>query len=518
MEDIEQMYTGISTQEKLKQCLYSLFKTRGLKYVLLGGDDSVVPVRYCKNKCSVYTEDKMPTDLYYACFAGRFDWDANGNGIYGEPSDSIDLMPSIYLSRLPIRTISEAENYSKNVVSYEMMTGDKVWNKKILMCGSILSENKDGHSDSELKGDKLYREAIKDLWNGERKKLYDTYNDFGYSNLSNKAIQEQITTGYAFADFITHGSYSSFSSGAYNVNDASAQTNAGYTIITTMACHTNAFDKELCLSESFIRNQNSGILAYLGSSRYGWYYGGSNFENTFGSSLQYEKEFYDYIFSDKIKDKNFAKIVAATKISKIGSSCSDNGLRWLQFGLNPVGDPEMPIYTDNPKKLPMTKAKIEKSILNIDTGVDSCTVCVMSRLDGGNSYYRVLHNVRTASFDYNVDSLSLCITKQNYKPMVINDVLSYCRLTNPSVSDGLIIGAGKDFDNGDITIKYHVVDNSRKASIVISSYDGTDSRTFDAPVSEDKIRVHSSLVSKDILSISLIVDSKLSDSITFNNK
>lgn len=45
MEDIESDYEGDGIQLKLKNCLYKLYRNNGLQYVLLGGDDTVVPVR-----------------------------------------------------------------------------------------------------------------------------------------------------------------------------------------------------------------------------------------------------------------------------------------------------------------------------------------------------------------------------------------------------------------------------------------------------------------------------------------
>ena len=45
MEDIEADYEGSDIQVKLKKCLRDLYRNNGLRYVLLGGDDTVVPVR-----------------------------------------------------------------------------------------------------------------------------------------------------------------------------------------------------------------------------------------------------------------------------------------------------------------------------------------------------------------------------------------------------------------------------------------------------------------------------------------
>ena len=73
IESIADSYEGKDLQEKIKNCLYFLYRRNGLKYALLGGDDTIVPVRECyghqpppgNGKITVYD---LPTDLYYACF------------------------------------------------------------------------------------------------------------------------------------------------------------------------------------------------------------------------------------------------------------------------------------------------------------------------------------------------------------------------------------------------------------------------------------------------------------------
>ena len=86
IEDIETNYTGATIPHKIKSCLYDLYKNNGLKYVLLGGDDTIVPKASCCVSAGGYTEKEMPTDLFFACFGGNFDWDGNKNGIYGDNS------------------------------------------------------------------------------------------------------------------------------------------------------------------------------------------------------------------------------------------------------------------------------------------------------------------------------------------------------------------------------------------------------------------------------------------------
>ena len=51
----------------------------------------------------------MPTDLYYGGLDGT--WDSDGDGIYGEADEDtdVDLMPEVFVGRIPVQTASQAE-------------------------------------------------------------------------------------------------------------------------------------------------------------------------------------------------------------------------------------------------------------------------------------------------------------------------------------------------------------------------------------------------------------------------
>lgn len=125
IEDIEANYTGATTPHKIKSYLYDLYKNKGLKYVLLGGDDTIVPKASCYVSAGGYTEEEMPTDLFFACFGGNFDWDGNKNGIYGETTDGIDMSPSIYVTRIPVRTSTDVIAFSTKLLAYEKDTSQR---------------------------------------------------------------------------------------------------------------------------------------------------------------------------------------------------------------------------------------------------------------------------------------------------------------------------------------------------------------------------------------------------------
>lgn len=448
-EYIASNYEGSNMPLKIKNCLYDYYINNGLQYVLLGGDDTIVATQGCYayvNNDYNYTD--MPTDLFYACFGGTFDWNLDGDEIIGEVTDGVDLTPYISVTRAPIRTATDITSFVNKTLTYEKTPPISDWNNQILMCGvklwDILS---DGKSDAQVKGENLYESTIKDIWTGSRKYFYDTNTDFsgGASyNLNISNLQTQISNGYAFIDMITHGYktvWAMESGSLYSSTNAQSSVGNHPTIITTIACQTNAFDKtpEPCLSEAFIRNPNNGVIAYLGCSREGWERRGTN---EFGPSLKYEENFYQKLFSNN-SNKGFGKIVAEAKYAMAGDSQGNGAKRWVMFGLNPLGDSEMPIYTTTP--IPFDNISITNRINSIivNTGVAGCTICMMSTDDMGATYYEVRKNVQSAVFDGVNTNVSICVTKPNYIPYISTWGITYIQnetiAEDRSISDNAII-------------------------------------------------------------------------------
>ena len=430
IEDIETNYEGKDTQLKIKNCLYDLCENHGLQYAMLGGDDYIVPVRGCyglvKTSNSSTKDNSIPADIYYSCFDGCFDWDSNNNGIYGEIDDNINFKQSLFLTRLPIRQSSHVKAFINKLLKYEK---DPIFNNNFLMCGSRMWEDDDTmHSDAEKQGSAFYQFYIQPSWKGRMYRFYDTATDFAGGReytLNSQNLKTQLEEGYSFMQMITHGSVDSWEieeGNGYNRNDGIRQNNKAQTIITTSSCHTNGFDRckspiyDPCLSESLIRNLNSGIVAYLGCSREGWGYRGSDI----GPSLKYEAVFYKKLFSKSFETKNFGALVKAAKAAHISSSSNEyNAYRWLQFGLNPIGDPEMPIWISEPKEFGKTQITIGDSSVCINAQEESDRICVVDEINHGEDYFRVFEEDSKISLSDIPEASSICITKAGYIPKQI---------------------------------------------------------------------------------------------------
>lgn len=369
LEYIESNYSGIKpsggsdAQTKIRNCISNYVSQFGTTYVVLGGDDTIIPDRNTAVSCGSYVENSMPTDLYYGGLDGT--WDANANGSYGETDDSVDMAYDVIVGRIPVRTVAQADAYINKLKAFETNTLSMSFMQKTLLLGDMLwntytndsrptDECSDGllqfdeHTpvaDDEIWTRRLYRDRIS-LWtNQQMHAFFDTITSWDVS-LSGDYLQSaanvrtRFNEGWNHVFFATHGGSTiwGLESGSFGTSDAGAITNL-QAIIYTMACLTGGFDiAEPCLSEAFIRNGNGGALAYMGCSRYGWGSPGSYYG---GPSLAYADKFYDQAFT---RLRNYVGIAFAEHKLALASGSTYNGAnRWVQFGLNLQGDPLVPI-------------------------------------------------------------------------------------------------------------------------------------------------------------------------------
>lgn len=433
VEDCYDAYPNMTPQQAIKTVLASYYNNNGMEYALLGGDTDVVPAQICylqHYSNTPHTYD-TPADLYYACLDNCFSWDGNNNHIYGEDSDSLDYSPEFIITRSSVSTLAEAEIYVNRIIEYESSPKVEGWTKSILSCGHYVSSYKTKNnvqiSDSQYYGEDVYENGILPYWNGTLFELFDTYSDHpngaGY-NATADHFQTEFEKGYTFIDEFSHGWVNKWGylegGSVYNNVDAESLTNSGYSIITTIACYTNAFDKiwsdfydevdyfTTSLSESFIRNPSSGVLAYFGSSREGW----------LTLSSKFDKEFYISLLSGDNKQFGRAAMLAKNAYLYKIPTTGYNKYRWLVMTLNPIGDPEMPVITEVPLSFNNVSVSFSNGNLIVTTGASGCTICVSSAADSGDSYYNTYNNVNGISLSGVNTDCYLCITKQGYIPYV----------------------------------------------------------------------------------------------------
>ena len=112
---------------KLRSYLQYSYMNGG-KFVLLAGNDSIVPVRYgCAINFyrgqSVSKTSLIPTDAYYSDLSSN--WNEDNDEFYGENYiDKIDFLPELFVGRLLCSTTEEVGNFTEKLIRYERNPGN----------------------------------------------------------------------------------------------------------------------------------------------------------------------------------------------------------------------------------------------------------------------------------------------------------------------------------------------------------------------------------------------------------
>ena len=465
VEDIYSNYTEYATnQEKIKHCLYDYYLNKNIKWVLLGGDVDVIPSQTCYIK---YIEDagSVVSDLYYATFDGNFNWNADNDNHFGEAEDGMNLHSNIYLSRLPVNNSAQVTTYVNKLLKYEKSPSMDGWLDKMLMAGHRLfavDSVAPYRSDAHCKGEIVYSNYIQPYASNISKQyLYDSGNNLGYNggmtreNLINAINEEQPH----FLFMQTHGSVSLWATSDFSFTGTNAmglENTDKPMLIVTIACHSNNFALN-SLSESFIKNEFGGALAYWGSSNSGWDNGSLT---SLGSSSTMCAYFWRILFRD---DNHFMSAIHKAKELLIPKTFNYYSTKlWLQLSMNAVGDAEVPIYTRTPSIIDDAEIHVFPTSVSVTTD-STAYIAITSTSDNGNSIYKTAN---ATSCSYNTSTpLSVCLTRKNHVPLLIEgggiyDSMGYAclYLQNASFpsssttyhSENAYIGSG---DSGNVVVE-----------------------------------------------------------------
>ena len=464
-ESIDSLYSGATKQERIKRALADI---ENLSYVLLAGDTTIVPTCMCYIGKEKATDSITPADSYYACL-GTMNWDRDEDGVYGEFEDSVSMLPSLNVSRMVATSVSGAQILVDKIINYESNPDTTNWQDKILMAGTSVGykENgkwypytKNGKSDTQIWGQMMYDAYINPAtsgqtsWNGELTRFYDTYTDISGDDtydFTSFNLRKELRKGYTFVNVMTHGSERSWKMEKnYSDFDISATSfvNSGYTIITTTACLTNAFDyknedRHRCLSYNFLLDKSNGILAYLGTSRENWYV--PRRLNELGYDADYDGLAYRKLFEEKYH--RMGKALTGVKGLKRNEAMDDyDSDRKVWMSLNLLGDPEMPVYLSKPQRFQNVDIQSINDSIYVKTGVEDYDVCFINRDDSTDYYIARDVSDSIVAFKRLDGIFDVCITKPGYIPyfsvcdnlFLQNTLLSD---TNGFVSNNVVIGS-----------------------------------------------------------------------------
>ena len=345
--------SGQDLQEKIRNYIIGEYQDQGIEYVLLGGDDELVPHRgfYCHvQSSSVYEDSNIPADLYYSALDGN--WNTDGDGYWAEIGED-DLLPDVSVARFPVSTVSQLQKLILKTVRYQdapvlgelrnvLIAGEKLWDNPLTYGEDYLELLIGYHADNGYETD-----GIPEDYNFT--KLYDHFATWSKNDLIN-----EINQGTSFVHHSGHANQTYAMrlniSDITNSNFAQANgTNHNYTLVYTHGCLDGAFDENDCIGEAMVCIDNFAVAGAF-NSRYGWF----NEGQTEGPSAHLHREFVDALYHDKE-----CRIGAAHMISKIETSVwvnapgqwEEGALRWCFYDCNIFGDPVLGVWTDEPMSI-----------------------------------------------------------------------------------------------------------------------------------------------------------------------
>ena len=442
-DSIHAHYSGIDKPEQIRNYLKDFYSAGG-KYVLLGGDNDIVPPRYLfyynVNFLPSDSNDLMPSDLYYADMDGE--WDKDGDGVWGEPSqDAPNLIPELKVGRLPVRNAQSVTNYCAKLIAYCSNPGNgdyEYLTKSLFFTADEMRDFPAGGQHYEISS--VYPpNFIIDTFSTVETPSGDApspTNQDGFSSIS------KISEGFGIINIINHGRVDGFvvksanycewpasyvltepAISNYGSISALAQNNK-VSFYYSLACSVGGYDldkidgasSDVSLVEQLIAADSSGAVGMVAYARWGWVY----------SSYLLQTSFMNHLFTD-------AK----------GSPVDAMYLSWLEYpyfrdliyGQNYFGDPTLNIYTSQPGRLDFALQKSGNSdylVQITDKGNRIADAKVVLSKDGAilKSGHTNVSGEWIFSYSFSYDSVyeltavkdGYTIVREKYVPSVASDV------------------------------------------------------------------------------------------------
>lgn len=334
-------YPGVDLPEKIHFLLKDLRLNWRTRWVVLGGDVDLVPPQKIRAwngthggnqvACDVYYSDVLPTELTDGDAVENYSW-TTGKWIGDRTAGTFDLVPELYVGRIPVETPAEADAYLEKYFEYCFPTGkDSAWLSRAVVVGA----NEFKVNQDLVAG--LFRELGGSGFTADLliEKAPDPI----------KAISEELGKGCAFFDFLCHGCPAHFwakddrtSWGVVQLKDVKNE--GRYPIVFANSCDTAEFDKPNCLAVKFLTQPRSGAVAYLGYTQV-----------CFQSPVN--KELYRRLFSGTCPQ--LGRALAEAK----GTLARDT---WMNQILNLFGEPEMWVRTGAPVQVKLGEERFAANV------------------------------------------------------------------------------------------------------------------------------------------------------------
>jgi len=331
VEEIGRDYSGFDLQEKIRNFIIEAYHKWGVDYVLLGGDDEVVPAKilWIGGFCQYLMP--MPVDMYYACLDGK--------GICGLDND--DIYAEVYIGRACVDDIQDVQNFVHKTLAY--INSQDNYLKECLWIGEHLGFGGIVEYASAIKNQNIgYCNADGYVTNGLPEGLPDGYNvyrlyDSESYNWTKGTLMNMLDDGYHLLNHLGHANFNKCMK--MMNSDVQNLANNKYFFVYSQGCMAGGFDwtEDDCIAEYLTAKTSNGAFAVIMNARFGW----GKYNSTDGPSQRFDREFWDALYDD---GKN--TLGKANQDSKEDNAYRVNEfcMRFCYYELNLFGDPAVPIH------------------------------------------------------------------------------------------------------------------------------------------------------------------------------
>ncbi|MCK5134056.1 MAG: hypothetical protein KAR40_18140 [Candidatus Sabulitectum sp.] len=265
---IESTYSGCDSPEKIRNFIRDAHENWGIQAVILGGDDWIVPVRYCGTNL---LEGYYPADDYYADIDGNWTYDDGFWSIKGK-SAYVDLL----VGRLPVDDSEDIQTIIDKIVTYETQPDNSAG-----FCRSFLlmaSEEIAG-SFSEFQSLKtllVQSSAVPDYLNIPLELYWNPNIRPPLESFTRSNVLQAFDTGYNVAIHCDHSEIHEIGAGGdphlsihdYDFGSMGNQDRTG--ILWTIGCWPGFFAEAECFAEAgLLADSETGFAAVIANTTNG---------------------------------------------------------------------------------------------------------------------------------------------------------------------------------------------------------------------------------------------------------
>ena len=377
---------------KIRQYLQYAYASGVTKYVLFGGNDQVLPIRYGTGSNNFWTDStnnpiipydyKIPSDFYFSELNSN--WKKDNDKYYGELSDNLDYGAELYVGRLLCTNSEEIHNYTDKLLRYEMNpgNGDFSYLKKALytQADQMQRDHEQENIATQLQNifpiDTIFSEipSFNDLHPtspygsdviAKMNEHYGYVSWGGHGGPHNVVVRsDSVNNGHWYAITPIQATVPNIMSESANGLDN--LTNKDYPMFAySIACSITPFDNFETyfqlpnIGQSFTLGKNYGGPVLVGNTRYGWVRWSAAMQQKFNNCL-FVEPMVGYA-------QNYAKM--------------NYHIHYLRHSSNIIGCPNIRIWTDIPTLFSATLSytsnnyviSANNSITNAEIGVRDIT-------------------------------------------------------------------------------------------------------------------------------------------------